>query len=172
MSDNFASIHKNNTIKLHSKSFLSGELSTQNIRKIPPYLPLTTLSATNFEPEETIHSLVQDPSSSVAHPKCENGVWSETHTHTHTVTHAVYILKSSTTMSAGIPGARYQGCNNTSEIYIWKTLHYFHSKLLHVEVHLLGCCSCSTEWGWGWFSNYHSSSSSVPNSDLSAFFPV
>jgi len=40
------------------------------------------------------------------------------HTHTHRVTHTVYILKYSTTMSAGIPGPKYQGCNNTSERYM------------------------------------------------------
>jgi len=37
-------------------------------------------------------------------------------------------------MSAGIPGTKYQGCNNKSEKSI-KKLHYFNSKLQNVKVH-------------------------------------
>jgi hypothetical protein len=56
-------------------------------------------------------------------------------------------------MSAGVPGTKYQGCYNTSERKIYeKQYNILHSKLLNVEVHLLGCCS--TEGGGGVPSKY------------------
>jgi len=59
------------------------------------------------------------------------------HTHTNTQQDTVYILKSNSTISAGMPGTKY---NNTSERYK-QTLQYFTFKLLNVDVDFLRYCN-------------------------------